>query len=332
MLAVLEAAFPRWPPFGLDVAPIDHLRWKLEGPPGRPGLALLADIGGQLAGLSVILARRFLARGVVRSVEEQVDVATHPAFQGVGVHREKRRVLTGEVHPRFDLRLGASRIAHMEAYADRMGNQPFGSPVVPHRKLYRPWRPASWRPRNARLLAGALVPRRRTRSGVAAAVRTGDRFDGRADGLFKAAATAFDLVQVRDAGYLNWRYADPRAGRYTLLQAEEGDRLLGYAVFKIERHAGQIVDLLVLPGREDVLDALLAAADRALREAGAEHGEVRLTAGHLYAAAVRSCGFAASVPDTSYNYRALALPAEEVAFLAEPGVRIHLTAGDSDWV
>jgi hypothetical protein len=73
---------------------------------------------------------------------------------------------------------------------------------------------------------------------------------------------------VRHRAYLNWRYADPRAGRYTIRVAEEKGELLGYVVPAVSRGKGFIADLLVLPGRLDVVAALVEDAAGHLAERG----------------------------------------------------------------
>lgn len=72
-------------------------------------------------------------------------------------------------------------------------------------------------------------------------------------------------IVARTQDFLNWRYCDPRGGRYRVTSVEENRKLIGYCVsrinnFNIEYPKGIIVDILSLPGREDVTEILLVDA------------------------------------------------------------------------
>ena len=71
---------------------------------------------------------------------------------------------------------------------------------------------------------------------------------------------------MRDAGWLNWRYCDPRGGDFTVRQAkyDEGN-IQGYIVLTISRTTldyptGCVVDMMIPPDRHDVADLLLQEA------------------------------------------------------------------------
>lgn len=76
----------------------------------------------------------------------------------------------------------------------------------------------------------------------------------------------------RDAAYLRWRYYENPSVRATLLGAFDGERLVGWIAYSLDRHSmGYLVDALI-PQRDDtraVLRVLLAQALYTLRAAGA---------------------------------------------------------------
>ena len=77
----------------------------------------------------------------------------------------------------------------------------------------------------------------------------------------------YSFIVNRSKEDLNWRYCDPRAGCFVVKQAEEGGRILGYSALRVNRYredypVGFIVDLLTLPNRLDVADALVKDAVR----------------------------------------------------------------------
>jgi hypothetical protein len=152
------------------------------------------------------------------------------------------------------------------------------------------------------------------------------------EGFFDAAARPFDFVIVRGRDYMNWRYCDPAAARFTVRTAEEGDRILGYLVFKISEGTGYIADLLALPDRHEVVRSLIEDALSAFREAGVESASCWMISRHPYNRILRRYGFADSKRDVGFEYRAITVDSRDVEFLDDPRARIHLTHGDSDWI
>jgi hypothetical protein len=92
-------------------------------------------------------------------------------------------------------------------------------------------------------------------------VVSGCRFDERFDRLCEEHAQAAAVVGVRDARYLNWRYADnPQYESHAIL-AEDAGRLCGYLVFTSSDDQLYIKDVFP-PSDAGVLRDLIAAAIR----------------------------------------------------------------------
>jgi len=90
-------------------------------------------------------------------------------------------------------------------------------------------------------------------------------FDEGMDRLWREVSDQYRIIIERKRDYLNWRYCDPRAGDFTVKQAEEHGQVQGYVVLKINRYredypVGFIVDLLTVPNRPDVTHALISDA------------------------------------------------------------------------
>ncbi len=130
------------------------------------------------------------------------------------------------------------------------------------------------------LFAAALIRLSRLRSDPARAgqpgapiVREVAGFDARFDRLWDEAAADFPIAVVRDAAYLNWRYAMHPTLRYHILAAEQNGRVMGFAVLSprdFERsRALALAELLSAPGALDAGMALLAAAAVHARRLGA---------------------------------------------------------------
>jgi hypothetical protein len=97
-------------------------------------------------------------------------------------------------------------------------------------------------------------------------------FDPSFDGLFEKVAASVPCTPEKDAAFLRWRYG-PGSPQHpvTVLGVKDGEALLGYAVLKVTIEAdGYVLDLVRLPGRDDVARALLREAVSAFRQAGVQ--------------------------------------------------------------
>jgi hypothetical protein len=94
------------------------------------------------------------------------------------------------------------------------------------------------------------------------------RFDEWFDDLAATALHPFPIAGARHSAFLNWRFADPRAGTFRLRAAVDGERILGFVVTTFVEGRAHIGDLLVKLGRNDVLDGLLRDAIESAREDG----------------------------------------------------------------
>jgi GNAT superfamily N-acetyltransferase len=165
------------------------------------------------------------------------------------------------------------------------------------------------------------------------AIREVAAFDDRIEDFWRAASQPFDVAVVRSREYLNWRYADPRAGRFTILLAECDAQLIGYAVLSTSGDKGQIADLLVLPERRDVLQALLEAALTQLASSGASRVQVWSPLLHPYRDTFVTKGFNATRTMQGVTLGAYRPDlAGALAILDDPRAAVHITAGDTDLV
>ena len=104
-------------------------------------------------------------------------------------------------------------------------------------------------------------------------VETLDGFDASFDDLFERVAAVVSCTAEKDATFLRWRYGpgSPQAP-VTVLGVRSRGRMLGYAVLKAAFHGqdGYILDLTTLPGRQDVVRALLRETVRSFSRMGVQ--------------------------------------------------------------
>jgi len=99
--------------------------------------------------------------------------------------------------------------------------------------------------------------------------------DDRVDGFWEQASKPYKIIALRDKKYLTWRYFDKPDNSYMMYLAEKEGEMLGYIVLKLvtideSSKSGTIVDLLTLPGREDVVLTLILKAIEHFKEEEAD--------------------------------------------------------------
>lgn len=370
LIELLRRAFnggPMW--FRFDVEPVDHLRWKLRDFPGTALLKLTED-GDTPVAMIVYDVHRYLSQGKEVMVGEEVDSATEPPYQGRGIRsagdRLSKRWIPGTPWFAYTIANGAHPLSSRRL--GKTGeSQLMGNPLLTLAKVISPsrliWSQISSRvqrnrrvrgagsrtrevleargigsraPRSARLkaalmLLGATVSSSLRRSPHGSwTIRTTHQFDQRADRFWERAHDQFDVIQIRDRDYLNWRFCDPRAGGFVVRTAEEDGELLGYLALRITGQTAVIADLLALPGRSDVVGSLLDDAASIALQAGAASLRCWSVAGHPYLASLKRAGFAAYPNTMGFNYNGWARSLSELTFLSDPATRIHYQPADTD--
>jgi GNAT superfamily N-acetyltransferase len=308
-------------------------------------------VDGKLIAFIGAWTRPALLKGQPVTIADGSDICVHPDYQGRGVMgalissgEEGRRsdacYIEGSSHPAVIRGRAAVPEARGE-FGDRI--ERFVAPLT-LRSAAGTFRLQPGRsPRKLARSAGRILAwlwRRGRRTAVGApdiSVREVEAFDERTDVLWHEASRQFDFVMVRDQAYLSWRYADKRAGDFTILHAEDekGARLLGYAVYCTDRTGarGYVADLLVVPDRLDVAAALTRDALARLRRAGAEDAELWLPERHPYRAVLEDAGFVLRRRKEVTAYRVTSARFEtQLACLSEPDVALHFTLGDMDRV
>lgn len=80
------------------------------------------------------------------------------------------------------------------------------------------------------------------------------------------------VVQLRDAAYLNWRYGRRPGRPYELYEGRRNGTVQGFVALRVEHElvpgACSLAELLVQPGDEEMLDALLGVATERARARG----------------------------------------------------------------
>jgi hypothetical protein len=127
-------------------------------------------------------------------------------------------------------------------------------------------------------------------------IREVTEFPEEIDNFWQRASVPHKIISVRDRKYLTWRYCECPTRNYRIHVAETNGILAGYLVHRVfEKDGlkmGALMDVLVEPGRRDVLYALLGKGIAALREQRVDGVMSLMQPDDFYYPALKRRGFA----------------------------------------
>lgn len=238
-----------------------HWRWKFaDNPTGQVHVMVADHATAGLVGAYVTLPVAFTIEGERRLVGQCVDLWVLPEHRRAG--------------PRPGLFVNLA-LAHYEAWGGKGATQNafhHGWPIATWRigqKYLRYEMVRDWDFLFRELPANGLPPRAVSADVI---VRRVERFGADTDALWATFAKTTRLAAIRDARYLNWRYADAHDASYELYECRDArtDALRGVAVLTqrdlVLPNTCFVVDWLVPSDDDDTTIALVATAERRANE------------------------------------------------------------------
>jgi len=146
----------------------------------------------------------------------------------------------------------------------------------------------------------------------------------------------YNFIVQKSSNYMNWRYCDPRAGNFLVRQIEgENDEILGYCVLSENRTPtgytiGYVVDMLSLPERLDVADALIKDASAYFDGRQVNIVSSLMVKNHPYEAVLMRHGFLDSRLELKLFYRQLRDDDILDEVKKSSPSKIHFSYGDID--
>jgi GNAT superfamily N-acetyltransferase len=278
-----------------------YWRWKYLDPPAPfRSPSAVAELDGQIVGHFGILPVEALWNGRPIRAGQTIDAAVLPAFRRQGIHSALGRLVLGAAAQadysliyafpglyslNVDLRIGYRPVAFVPEMVQLLAPRQVliralarlpGDLVA----LWRWRRNPHWSPETVRRLArlrrslllvpgflgDPVLPQRPAATSFD--VRSSGRFDSAFDNFWRRNRPPTGLSLVKDSRYLGWRYGDHPDQRYQRLALFSSGRLLGFAILAHRPPYSQLCELLVERDRDDVLDALVAAAGQQARQEG----------------------------------------------------------------
>ncbi|HEX9711918.1 MAG TPA: GNAT family N-acetyltransferase [Actinomycetota bacterium] len=244
--------------------PVDFFRWKHHANPFGRSFMLLAETGGEIAGLRAFLRWRFLVGDRPVLGVRAVDTATHPDHQGRGVFSRLTRAALDALRDEVDLVFNTPNSKSLPGYL-KLGWQMVGSVPIAVR-VRRPIRfAARYRKDGGESPPAPAVDAALARDGLGDEAPIGSLLEA----VASEAGGRTGLRTDRSAAYLRWRYADVPGIDYHVVRHEDAGSLRGLAIFRVRPRRGlveaTVTEVLVPPGDRHAAATLLRAVARAAR-------------------------------------------------------------------
>ena len=346
ILGLLRLAFDGWPHMDLNCSAIEHWRWKHEDNPSGKSIVSVGVSEGKIMGCSHTIPMRMKIKNGVFLCCNGVDVAVHPHYRRMGVYGNMldfKRRFEKKAGMKLHFTCTGNRIL-INRLSKRESRFPFKIvnlvrilDISKHLKampIKKGW--------FMKLGYRFVKFMNELKNAYIAPVSISDlqisdvnRFDEKTAEFYKQVSDHYDFILERNPEYLNWRYCDPRAGNFLVRLVREEDRVLGYSVLKINRYkvdypVGFIVDLLTLPKRVDVAEALAMDAVNYFDQNDVNIVNYLVVQGHPYEDVLKRCGFLDSRIEINLFYKALANSDELSRVKKSSANSIFFSWGDHD--
>ena len=256
-------------------ADLEYWNWQFRDPPAGFARIRVAVVDGMIVGHYAVIPVHMQIKGEPVAGTLSLDTMTHPDYQRQGILTTLASELYAELgREGFPITYGFPNENSFGALIKRL-QWAYVCSLPVHVKPLRPGvivdriMPIRLLAAVAKALAGvgaAIVSRpMKVPDQHRANIRWLEQFDSRADELWQTAYDRRKIALVRSAEFLNWRYFRNPLRGYRAVAFEEEDQLVAYAVVRCMEQfglrGGMITDVVGRPGRDDAVQAVLAAAE-----------------------------------------------------------------------
>jgi len=347
IVQLLQLVFDEWPHFDLSCAPIDHWRWKFEDNPLKKSIISLGASDDKIIGCTHTIPLMIKIGDSIFLCGNGYDLVVHPDFRRMGVAKkmnELRKELRTKAGTKFALMFpGKIMIKHYLKLYPRLPHATMIFVRIQDIDWHLQMMPAenAWLKKYGLHLVNVF---NKFRNALRVSVLSDQdfciskicRFDDSINVFWDEIKDHYTFIVRRTRDYLNWRYCDSRGGDYFIKIAEADERVLGYSVLRINKYmrdypVGYIVDLLTLPGRLDVADALVADAIDYFDSNYVNIILCQVIKNHPYERIFKRYGLVNSRHSINIFYDTYATISEELSKLqTSTANRIHFVYGDYD--
>jgi hypothetical protein len=308
-------------------------------------MVLVAESGNEIIGCNHAIFERIKVGGVTLLCRQGVDSAVHPNFRGMGVY-SKMSELKSRLDSEIDLGLHYAVSTNpiiAKASERKKDHMLFPHSIVELIRIRDIDLHLAKNDVQKALLkkygfhavkALNILNKKALLNGFKFSISEMNRFDEQIDVFWGKIKDSYSFIAERSRNYLNWRFCDPRGGRYIVKQIEDEEGLIGYIVLRINSYKadypiGYIVDLCTLPDRLDCAEALILDSVNYFDDHGVNLISYWIVKNHPYERLLKRHGFL----DSRKDNRVSAAPMKELDnFSSASADRFLFQYGDSDWI
>lgn len=347
IVQLLKHVFNGWPQFDLKCTPLEHWRWKYQENPFNEHFTAIATTGDKIIGTDHSLPTNIKIGEKMFFCTYAADMVVHPDFRRMEVSKKETELSTKMKKRRgvkFSYFVTGNPI-FIKSFSRDYNLFPHAistlvkiNDVDLHFQMIHIDR--AWLMKTGFHISktlnklGNLINRSEFECD---ALQFSDVtfFDDRIEEFWQKVSENHHFIIERSRDHLNWRYCDHRSGGFLIKQAEDDGRILGYIVLRINRYkknypAGYIVDLLTLPERLDVADALVGNAVEYFNDEEVNAVVTMVVRNHPYTKIFSRHGFLNSRVNLPLFYASY-WEEDKIAGLEDASAsKIHFSLGDID--
>jgi hypothetical protein len=352
IVELLKTSFNGWPRFDLDRPPLDHWRWKFRSQVEK-ARTTVAEMDDKIVGCDHMFVTNVKIGEKIHTCMQSVDSAVHPNFRGNRIY-SKMRVFDKNYSlknpPPGCMTYSATNNPFIKKAEGKLGTINFPYQLTQLVRIldidfHLNYSSLTTRRMCAKYGYCALkilnglesFPQGVTMRNSKYKIEDVSEFDEEIESFWDGVKEHYSFVTERSREYVDWRYHDPRGGKYTIKQAEEKGEVVGYVVLRINRYyvnypIGYIVDLCTLPGRLDCADELIKESLKFFDENKINCVYYCTVRGHPYENKMKRFGFVDSRSDIYVTYEMN----KDVRTMDElknaPPNKILFQYNDIDWI
>lgn len=323
----------------------EYYNWKYFDSPtkGEHQYARIAEDKGKIVGLLAATCKKMKVGERVIKCAEIGDIFTHPEYRRQGIFTTLGKELCAEledagisliyVRPNENSYPGlVSKLYFEKAFYLKSMVLPLHVGKLLGHKMHLP----SWFEKLIdRITVKVIYKAKEPLLSSEITISRVTHFDKDVSTVWESVSHDHDVMIVKDAAYLNWRYIRNPTD-YVVLVAKDIGKTVGFIVFTTRVRSGYIVDILFPEERRDIAQSLLVRAINLLLQEGVNLVFAWVIKNFMqkpdtYYHVLRKFGFFPMGEYLNFVVRIISPEIEKISFLKTP-TKWFLTMGDMDGI
>jgi len=306
IVELLNEVFHGWPRLDVPVPPLEFWKWKYQDNPYKPNIITVSEEQGRIIGVNHSFGMRIKIGNHIVKSNYAADTAVSKEHQGKGISRDLIKL---HLQIRDKERIKFTYFITRNPYLIKMNKKTY--PVFPFTinnlvKIQDIGKQLTAMPIKNELLLKTGFQLLKLKNHISNSFQksppntlTVTRIDEFKDDFipfWNQVSKSNNFIVEKNPHYMNWRYCDPRTGKYIVETVKENEQLIGYSVLRINSAnphypIGYIVDLIALPKRLDAIEALAINALNYFNENKVNIINYQIVNGHPYEKVMNKLGF-----------------------------------------